>query len=208
MSEEYTLLHLAARGRSWADLAQGLRTVTNGRSAERAWEERGAKVWGMFAGLFGLDSNELFVILHNPANASPVALAKPVDSAHVLRAVRLRPTARPTSFVPLSKNGLYVFRTFRLKPGSVDATVRLSRQAWETFEADRSYQATPLGLFEVIEPEVSQDENMLLLTWYDSFESWELSRKPHPEAADNFRQRHALTTRSGATATRLLMPGA
>jgi hypothetical protein len=207
MSEEYTLLHLAAKGSSWADLAQGLRAETNGTSVERAWQERGARVWGMFAGLFGLDSNELFVILHNPAQASPVALAKPVNSAHVMRAVRLRPTARPTAFLPLSKNGLYVFRTFRLKPGSVETTVRLSRQAWETFEADRSYQATPLGLFEEIGPEVNNDENMLLLTWYDGFESWELSRQPHPEAADNFRQRHALTTRSGAIATRLLMPG-
>lgn len=207
MSEEYAFLHLAAKGRSSADIAQELRNEHDGTSAIRAWHDRGASVWGMFAGLFGLNSNELYVLLHNPAGTSPVALAKPVKGVHVLRATRLRPTARPTTFVPLQANGLYVFRTFRLKPGSVDATVRLSRQAWETFETADNYHAKPLGLFEELQPDISPDENMLLLTWYDGFESWEASRKPNVEAVDNFRQRSALTTRSGAIATRLLVGG-
>jgi hypothetical protein len=45
---------------------------------------------------------------------------------------------------------------------------------------------------------------MLLVTWYDRLESWERSRTPPPEAAENFRERARLTTSSIAYATRLI----
>jgi hypothetical protein len=46
---------------------------------------------------------------------------------------------------------------------------------------------------------------MLLCTWYDGLESWQLSREPAPEAATNFRRRHALTLGTIAYATRLIV---
>ena len=45
---------------------------------------------------------------------------------------------------------------------------------------------------------------MLLVTWYDGFDSWQNSRNPDPAARENFRRRHALTTGTIAYATRLL----
>ena len=44
---------------------------------------------------------------------------------------------------------------------------------------------------------------MLLLTWYDGFESWQASRAPHPDALANFQRRAALTGGTVAYATRL-----
>lgn len=205
MTDEYALLHVAAEGHTAADISNQLGAQRGGSSAIRFWQDRGANVWGLFAGLFGLNSNELYIVLHNPSAVSPEKLALAVSELSVLRATRLRATARPMSFSPLDASGLYVFRTFRVTPGSVDATVRLSRQAWETFETGENYRAKPLGLFQELGQQDGQDENMLLLTWYDGFASWETSRKPSAEAVDNFRQRSALTTRTGAIATRLLM---
>lgn len=219
MSDSYAYLHLADANNSATDLAQELRT-----NSVRSWRDRGVEVWGMFSGLFGLASNELIVILHNAAGAPLSALTEPVGSTQVLRTEQLRATVRPAAFAPLTQNppktgpsgtansestkGLYVLRRFRLQPNSVPETVRLSRQAWETFEADSTFHTRPLGLFEQTEPNESHYDNMLLVTWYDGFASWERSRKPAREAQDNFRQRHALTTRSGAIATRLLTGGA
>lgn len=207
MGDEYALLHVAAQGRTAADIAGQLGVQGGASGATRFWSERGVEVWGLFAGLFGLNSNELYIILHNPSGVSLQMLATAANDLSVLRATRLRATARPASFSPLAGSGLYVFRTFRVTPGSVDATVRLSRQAWETFETAANYRAEPLGLFQELDhqnDQDDQDENMLLLTWYDGFASWETSRKPSAEAVDNFRQRSALTTRTGAIATRLL----
>jgi len=199
MTDQYLYLHLADPNGNSTDLAQELRA-----NSLRAWSERGADVWGMFSGLFGLGSNELIVILHNAAGVAPSALSEPVRTAQILRANALRSTVRPAAFAPLVENGLYVLRQFRLKPNSVAETVRLSRQAWETFEADPAFQTRPMGLFEQTKPAEANYDNMMLVTYYDGFESWERSRKPAKEAQDNFRQRHALTTRSGAIALRLL----
>ena len=211
MSDSYAYLHLADANHNSADLAQELRSTS-----VRSWSERGVEVWGMFSGLFGLASNELIVILHNALGAPSSALTEPLRSAQILRTEQLRATVRPAAFTPLAQNGsdnkpgnesnkgLYVLRRFRLRPNSVPETVRLSRQAWETFEADSTFHTRPLGLFEQTEPNESHYDNMLLVTWYDGFDSWERSRKPAREAQDNFRQRHALTTRTGAIATRLL----
>ncbi len=195
----YAFLRLGGSSGHWPDLAVGLQ-----RSVIPAWNERGAEVCGVFSGLFGLQSNELIVLLFNGANVDLRALTDPVRNARVVRATRLRATARPTAFAPITKNGLYVFRNFRLRAGSIDETVRLSRQAWTTFAAGVGFNADPIGLFEELDVPAIDAENMLLLTWYDGFGSWEASRKPPVEAAENFRLRHALTTRTGAMATRLL----
>jgi hypothetical protein len=45
---------------------------------------------------------------------------------------------------------------------------------------------------------------MLLVTWYDGFDSWQTSRQPTAEATDNFRRRRALTQSTIAYATRLV----
>jgi len=42
------------------------------------------------------------------------------------------------------------------------------------------------------------------LTWYDGLNSWQASRQPAPEAAQNFRRRAQLTLGTVAYATRLV----
>jgi phage terminase large subunit GpA-like protein len=99
--------------------------------------------------------------------------------------------------------GLYEFRRFHVLAGHVDEVVALSTQAWETFETGHDYAAEPQGLFC---PPADADDvvRMMLVTWYDSFGSWETSRSPAPDAMQNFQKRQALTLTTYAVATRLV----
>ena len=161
-----------------------------------------ARRWGAFAGLFGLGSDELFVIsVGDVAHVNEHLLAlEPVLEASTLL---LEPTVRPTSDAPLTREGLYVFRFFEIANQDVDEVAALSREAWETFETTGDYVAEPQALF--CQADRSPERGrMLLVTWYDGFESWQNSRNPDPAARENFRRRHALTTGTIAYATRLL----
>jgi len=178
---------LRARTNHHADL---LGEVARGQHYE-------GEIWGVYSGLFGLAGNELIVVSvgadSTPAGVSELAVA---DEAW-------QPTARPVDLQRCSKSGLYVFRRFHVREGDVEEVVALSRQAWETFETGADYAAQPQGLFR---PQADDDGivRMMLVTWYDGFASWETSRQPAPEAAQNFRRRHALTLTSYAVATRLV----
>ena len=198
MSDGYAFLRLGNPSGDWQELAAWLT-----ERAQSEWASQGAATLGLFYGLFGMQSNELIVVLHNPREASLQALIESARPAAVVRAARLRATARPQAFAPLRRPGLYVFRNFRLQVGALDDTVQLSRQAWETFEQAPDYQAEPIGLFEELDVPAG-GENLMLLTWYDGFGSWESSRRPPPAAWENFRQRRALVTRTGALATQLV----
>ena len=46
---------------------------------------------------------------------------------------------------------------------------------------------------------------MMLVTWYDGFDSWEISRNPAPAARENFSRRRDLTLQTYAVATRLVI---
>ena len=112
---------------------------------------------------------------------------------------------RPDHAQALTRPGLYVFRFFAVRNVDVGEIARLSREAWTTFESTNAYRAEPQGLFCQRD---RRDANgvMLLCTWYDGLESWQTSREPPPEAAENFRRRHALTHGTIAYATRLIPP--
>ena len=154
-------------------------------------------LWGAFTGLFGPASNELLVISALADDAQPVASAAAV--AHE----SWQPTARPLGTQPCSEPGLYVFRRFNVREQHVEEVVALSRQAWETFETSADYAAQPQGLFR---PAADADGSvrLMLVTWYDGFDSWEISRQPSPEAQENFQRRHALTLSTYAVATSLV----
>jgi hypothetical protein len=163
----------------------------------------GLDVWGTFSGLFGIGSNELVLVLHGDGGeAFELVEAAGFD---VVEQHALVPTVRPTAFSPLSREGLYVFRFFDVRNADVDEIAALSLEAWTTFEATDAYEAEPQGLF--CQADRSEDRGiMLLLTWYDGLESWQTSRKPAPEARENFRRRHAMTMGTIAFATTLLVP--
>ncbi len=152
-------------------------------------------LWATFTGLFGLPMNQVIAISHG----SPV---HPPADAEVVDAGPWQPTARPTTTAPLSEPGLYVLRHFAVAPADVDEFVALSSAAWPAFEGDGEFATLPRGLFH---GGVAADGtvSMQLVTWYDSFASWERSRAPAPQAAENFRRRHALTRATSAMALRL-----
>ena len=157
-------------------------------------------IWGVWEGLFGLANNEAIAITLSEKD-EPSFWS---DGVEVLDEERLLPTARPTSTDRPTKEGLYVFRSMHTVAQHVEEIVRLSEQAWQTFERDGNYVAEPVGLFK---PEGPDDRcAMWLLTWYDGFESWQRSRSPHPEAKSAFIKRHSLLTSTSAIATRLLKP--
>jgi len=170
--------------------------------------KEGAGLWGAFAGHFGLHSRELLLVLSYPARhgGAPEAFIDLLPTGfEVLDAMVLRATSRPESAAPLERSGLYVHRLFDTDDQAVEEIVSLSTEAWETFETSDRYQSRPMGLFS--EPGEGRIR-MLLVTWYENFTSWEVSRNPAPEAAENFQRRAELTQGTQPFATRLLKPPA
>ena len=195
------------------------------RSADRTWADAwdrfvarrggdgdggGARVWGAFAGQFGLASNELFLILHlgsdhdlRVGDAEAGAVQNLTDAGfEIVERRRVTPTIRPERFEPLAKSGLYVLRRFDVADTDVEEAARLSAEAWPAFEGSDRYRTRPCGLFAPVD-RTGPQATMVLVTWYDGFASWEASRHSAPEAATRFRRRRQLTTRTEAAATRL-----
>jgi hypothetical protein len=166
----------------------------------------GVTRWGAWSGLFGIGSNEMVLMTASPPAVDHVRvlneqLAKAPGT--LVEQHELRPTVRPNDTAPLTRPGLYVFRFFDVRNADVDEIVRLSFDAWTTFEATDAYRAEPQGLFRQRDTRAPTGL-VLLCTWYDGLESWQTSRTPAPAATANFRRRHALTLGTIAYATRLI----
>ncbi len=167
------------------------------RGAQRSWQPlleqlqaTDAKVepWGVWAGLFGVPSTDLFVM----SAAEPKWRDATPAGVEVVAEDVFLATARPTTSVPLQRPGLHVFRYFEVDTKNIDEIVDLSVEAWTFFENSADYSAEPQGLFRCANVD-SGASRMLLVTWYDSMASWATSRQPAPEATANFRRRQALT---------------
>ena len=181
-------------------------------AADRHWRSAHARIretiaveqlWGAFFGLFGIGSNELFVVTSSDT-AEPPAITGTQDF-DLADSCLFEPTVRPRSLEPLDRDGLYVFRFFAIDHTHVDEIARLSSEAWAYFERDPDYQAIPQALFAQADRSAPQGR-MLLVTWYDGFGSWQTSRQPHAEATDRFQRRHRLMSRATPYATRLIVP--
>ena len=96
-----------------------------------------------------------------------------------------------------------MFRFFDVANTDVEEIARLSSQAWISFENTDRFTTRPRGLFAQADRS-SPSGVMVLVTWYDGLESWQISRRSDPEAADNFRRRRELTRGTIAYATRLV----
>jgi len=168
-------------------------------------------IWGVWAGMFGIASNELIVMTTTVSSPDFSPDSSPDRAADNLWPARtrlvshesLRATVRPMSNEPLTRDGLYVFRSFYLDAAHIDRVVALSQEAWQTFETSTDYKTEPIGLFAPTDP--APDSTMYLLTWYDGLASWSTSRNPHADARAIFRERHALLHSTTAVATRLLV---
>lgn len=193
MSDTFAFLRLTARQGGWQPLHESL---TN-HLAPR-------EIWGAFHGLFGVGSNELIAVTvgSDDAVTESIETARGLEVDHV-EALLLKPTARPTTTAPLTREGLYVFRFLDVAHADVEEIASLSARAWQTFEGCRDYRAEAQALF--CQRDRSEVRGrMLLLTWYDGLSSWQTSRQPPQAARENFQRRHALTDGTVAYATRLV----
>lgn len=201
MTDTYCYLHLRGRGRDNADLKSLLPDLAG------AWRQQTITLWGVWEGLFGVASNELILIAAAAGERPESAFTDQLDGQplDVLEVRLLNPTVRPDGTAPCETPGLYVFRFFDVDMENVDEVARLSRQAWETFENSDDYRSEPQGLFRPADTSAPMGQ-MLLVTWYDGLESWQTSRRPAPEAMENFQKRRELTHGTMAIATRLVLP--
>ena len=164
-------------------------------------QDEGHRTYGLFHGLFGLATNELYWVL-----MSDEALADPVGPSglNVVDTKVMVPTVRPLTDTARTKPGIYVFRWFKIKNKYVDEIANLSNQAWETFEA--GFDTEVQGLFAEADRS-TEDGTMVLNTWYKNLTAWEESRLPDQAARDLFMRRHQLTIEAIPIATRLYLPG-
>ncbi len=191
---------IEAPGRGFAALAKEIEGATL-----PALERDGGALWMLANGLFGLWNHEVILVTTWPRDAGPsslVAATLPAESS-IAEHYEFVATARPGNDERPAKPGIYVHRLFGVDAANVDRFVALSDEAWRTFEVSGDYRAEPQGLFQQREHPGSGGL-MLLITWYDRLDSWERSRTPPAEAAANFRERAAITTRSIAYPTRLI----
>jgi hypothetical protein len=171
------------------------------RHHEQALQADDISIYGIFSGLLGLASNEVYVVTNSTQRHSlqPV-LAQAgleLEASHVFA-----PTVRPVDHSPRKTPGVYVFRWFSVKNEHVDEIVSLSNAAWESFEGGFDTQIQ--GLF----AEPTQQEvfgQMLLITRYTNLAVWEASRSAAPQAMENFRRRSALTLEARPIATQLMI---
>jgi hypothetical protein len=199
VTDTYCYLRLQAEGRESSQLLNDLRA-----EVLPGWTQSEIVPWGVFTGLFGVASNELIVVAAAQGVRQTSDFTDPLQRiAQPREILSLANTTRPVAISPLERAGLYVFRFFYVSNKDVDEIVRLSQEAWTTFEDSTQYAAQPQGLF--CEQDLAPERGtMLLLTWYDGLQSWQTSRQPAHEARENFQRRQALTHGTLALATRLV----
>lgn len=160
-----------------------------------------ATLYGVFPALFGLASNELYLVTY-AEDAINLSLPTGIEE---LSTHNLEPTVRPQTHAPRQTPGVYVFRWFSVANRSIEEIARLSGEAWPTFEG--SFETEVQGLFReqgAAEGNPDDTSTMLLITWYRDLSVWEVSRHPPQEARDNFIRRHQLTLSATPIATTLM----
>ncbi|MFT5011631.1 MAG: hypothetical protein ACI9HY_001473 [Planctomycetaceae bacterium] len=157
--------------------------------------------WGVFPALFGLGTNELYWVVMSKETVCPLH----AEAIKLISQSTLQPTVRPQVHEPRQKPGTYVFRWFEVASQHVDQVVKLSGQAWETFED--GFDTEVQGLF-TVSPAMKVAQvacEMLLVTWYRDLSVWQDSRAPDPEATKRFIARQALLNSAVPIATRLVL---
>ncbi len=158
----------------------------------------GVRNWGIFPGLFGLGTNEAYWVYQTDPGMTDGSVFSPNDELEVIEANRFSATVRPVEFVECAKSGIYVFRWFEVSDDRIAEVVRLSNEAWTSFEG--GFDTEIQGLFTV---DGQGRYRMVLVTWYRDLSVWQASREPAPEAKQNFVARQALLTSARPIATRL-----
>jgi hypothetical protein len=173
--------------------------LTEGRARVEA---AGGVLVGVWVGGTGIgwSSEELVVMAGwtaRPGDAAALFAGAPGVSA--VAAERLAATARPAEPAVLAPGGVVAHRWFELDVDDWDEFLRLSVEAWPTFES--LYETEILGFFRA--PDAGGTARVLLLTRYSSLAEWERSRQATrategagAEAGRRFLRRRELTRSS------------
>jgi hypothetical protein len=164
-------------------------------------EKQGITVFGVFQGLFGLASNELYLVTSSQAGDCTPDLRIHHDGFEVVESISLIPTRRPTDHSRRTREGIYVFRWFDVMNRHIEEIADLSAKAWVTFEEGFDTQVQCLFAQMDQNPERGR---MLLITWYKDLWVWQESRQPSTEARENFQRRQQLILQARPVATRLV----
>ena len=144
-----------------------------------------------------LGPNELLVMIawpddtvDNPSGRTDRAL-NALDEVLQVRNRLFRATVRPELVRELTRPGFYVHRFSTFATDDVNTVIRLSVEAWQTFEP--TFGAEVMGLFRET-PDPDGQAQMLRIAWYASYEAWQDSRMfgRDPSSQRRFRERAAL----------------
>lgn len=114
-----------------------------------------------------------------------------LDGVTAVKTQVLQPIYLASGLTIPTETGFYVHREELYRPRDVDEVIRLSREAWETYEP--TFGVRVIGLFR--ETNSSTEEVRLLrIAWYRSFEHWTESRQfaKDPQSLRRFRARSQL----------------
>jgi hypothetical protein len=182
---DYLGLELPPGRAAWEALRAEVRDIV-----APAVRTAGGEIIGLFSPQLGFAANEAVLVLRWPGG---IAGAQPaLKGARLASRDRLFATLRPAAEDLPKPGGIYVHRWFTVAPANLDTFVKLSGQAWPSFEA--GFDTKIFGLFRAEAPAANGDVRMLLLTRYADHGVWEASRQPAPTAREAFGSRHELTT--------------
>lgn len=144
-----------------------------------------------------LGPNELLVMIawpdesvDAPSGRADRALTV-LDEVVRVRTRLFRSTVRPERVSELSRPGFFVHRLSTFAPEDINTVIRLSVEAWQTFEP--TFGAEVIGLFRET-PDRDGTAQMLRIAWYRSYEGWQESRMfgRDPSSLERFRARGEL----------------
>ena len=164
-------------------------------------EKRGLVAYGVFQGLFGLASNELYLVVSSEVAVTAISQQDLNSGFQITESFAFIPTIRPTDHTRRTREGIYVFRWFDVMNKDVEEIAELSAKAWLTFE--EGFDTEVQCLF-AEQSQASKQGKMLLITWYQNLSVWQESRQPPEDARENFMRRHRLTLQAKPIATRLV----
>lgn len=144
----------------------------------------------------GLKKNQIGLMLAWPSDlANPLeAVTQTLNSLDNLSIISNR--LFQAMYLPAGLNvptatGFYVHREEHYKSEDVSDAVRLSKEAWQTWEP--FWKVKVIGLFRELSPE-AEFENLNRIVWYPSYEAWLDTRNftSEMQSASRFRERRLL----------------
>jgi hypothetical protein len=208
MTDYYEYLHIRVAKKGWRPMIEQLR-----KRGLDALESAGMQFYALWMGQIGMPTNEGIIMTHSDdrvrENVRENPALRELDGVELVQLEQLVATVRPV--VPHVPNlpGVYMHRRFEVAAPDWPEFVRLSEEAWVSFE--ESFDANIVGLWQSQCPNGTPvTVHALLVTRYASFAEWERSRgenaknQKERDTWQKFVRRHELTQHMVATAMELV----